>query len=533
MSGSAVAKRNDSVLKGLNRPQISIWLTVLASVALIYAASPAMDGSGDPDYYWHMMYARWILEKGAIPSTDFISWPFAGQTYLLTQWLGQVLIGLADKAGESEGRALLTLGTVMTTVCLSWAVAKQKCEDTTTAFLIAMAASATFWSTYARPQMFSFVAMTALIWLLERARTSGWGAKSLLGVAAVMAAWVNLHGSYVVGLVYIALLGLSEVTEQLFAMQKKEVLRLVMIRWAGVLAIALLATLANPNGWRAWAYVVEIAGLQSTTTGIIMEWAPTSFGTGVGSSYILLLLGTIMAMAISRERPTTRDLVVVAGMGIFGLMASRQAFYSTLVMIPLVAFYGSRTQVGDLLAKKLKPTIPLWLGIGSVLTCAAIGQYSNGIRSQGLENWKKRIFPVSAAKFINENGLRGRVFNEVTSGGYLAYETGLPVYVDGRMDLYKDKHFFEWFYARMGSPSWKGKMQEVDADIFVLQNQSALTQLLMQSGEYAMVHADSTYAVLVPKKEKFADLISRNSATQPKFKIFDSEGRLLVTPMGY
>lgn len=477
MSESVLTKKNVALVQIINRPQMSIWLATLASVALIYLASPAMDGSGDPDYYWHMLYARWILEHGAIPKADFISWPFSGQTYLLTQWLGQVLIGLADKAGGGQGRALLTLAAVMSTVCMSWAIAKQRCADTTTAFLIAMAASATFWSTYARPQMFSFVAMTMLIWVVEESRKGRWSAKGLAAVAATMALWVNLHGSYVVGLVYIALLGGSEVTEALFDMQKKASVRDVLMRWSGVFIVALLGTLANPNGWLAWAYVVEIAGLQSTTTGIIMEWAPTSFGTGVGSSYILLLLATVMAMAISKVRPSTSDLVVVAGMGIFGLMASRQAFYSTLALIPIVAYYGSRTPVGELLASKLKPTIPLWLGAGSVVLCAVIGQYSNSVREKGLENWKKRIFPVSAAQFINEHKLRGRLFNEVTSGGYLAYETGLPVYVDGRMDLYKDKHFFEWFYARMGAPTWKAKVKETEADLFVLQNQSALTQL--------------------------------------------------------
>lgn len=533
MISNRLAPANASLMQQINKPQIKIWLAVLASVAMVYAASPAMDGSGDPDYYWHLLYANWILEHGSVPTKDFISWPFAGQTYLLTQWLGQVLIGLADRAGGSEGRALLTLAAVLATVSLAWATATQRCSESKTSFLIAMAGTSTFWSTYARPQMFSFAAMTAVIWLVESGRTRGWNWKRVLGLAVVMALWVNLHGSYVVGLVYIALQGMADATEQLFSLKKARELKATMLKWTGIFTAAMAATLINPNSWQAWAYVVEIAGLQSTTTGIIMEWAPTSFGTGVGSNYILLLLATVLAMAISKVRPATRDLVIVAGMGIFGLMASRQAFYSTLVLIPMLAYYGSRTSIGELISEKLSPTIPLWIGLASIVICACVGQYSNGIRAAGLENWKKRIFPVSAAKFINDKKLNGRVFNEVTSGGYLAYETGLPVYVDGRMDLYKDKHFFEWFYARMGAPNWRNKLREVNADIFVLQNQSALTQLLMQSGEFAMVHADRTYAVIVPKNSKFESLITESKVDQPEFRIFDEEGRLLVTPMGY
>lgn len=79
MSESVLTKKNVALVQIINRPQMSIWLATLASVALIYLASPAMDGSGDPDYYWHMLYARWILEHGAIPKADFISWPFRGK----------------------------------------------------------------------------------------------------------------------------------------------------------------------------------------------------------------------------------------------------------------------------------------------------------------------------------------------------------------------------------------------------------------------------------------------------------------------
>lgn len=513
--------------------QVPIWLTVLLSVSMVYFGSPAMDGTGDPDYYWHILYAKWIMANGQIPQVDFISWPFEGQPYLLTQWLGQVLIGSAAAVNGSYAVALLTLAAVLATVVLGWRAAKERCDDSLTAFIVGMAATSTFWSTYARPQMFSFITMISLVWLVDIARKEGWTVKRMLMAGVIMCTWVNLHGSYVVGLVYLGLMGAAEFTQVLFEMKGKDQLKAVVIKWAKVMAVACGATLLNPNGINAWVYVVEIAGLQSTTTGIIMEWAPTSFGTGVGSSYILLLLGTIMAMAISKVRPSTQDLAVVAGMGIFGLMASRQAFYSTLALVPMLAFYASRTALGELVAQKMKPSIPAWAALSLIGMCVGIGLCSNEIRGKGLENWKKRIFPVEAAAFIKENKLDGKLFNEVTSGGYLAHETGLPVYVDGRMDLYKDEHFFEWFYARMGTPIWKEKLKDVGADLFVLQNQSPITQLLMQSGEYAMVHADATYAVIVPKIDKYADLIARSKAKQPEFKIFNEKGKLLVTPMGY
>lgn len=492
-----------------------------------------MDGTGDPDFWWHVMYGKWMMDHGAIPKYDFISWTFDGAPYLLTQWLGQLLIGSVYYSAGTVGTSLLTLGAVLTVVLGAWLVASNNMRPGLMPAMVALSTTTTFWSTYARPQMFGFACMILLVWIVEQARKRGWDKTTLFIAALLMIAWVNLHGSYVVGLLYIGLVGAARSTGQLMSQGTARDVWKEARPWLVAVVVAAVATLLNPTGASAWLYVVEIAGLQSTTTGIIMEWAPTSFGSGVGSTYIILMISGLLAMVVSRRKTTTEDIVLVVGISVFGMLMARQAFYATLMLVPLIARYVDETSFADLIHDKVADKLPMALAGVAVLVCMGAGVALNQQRAAGLEMWKGRIFPVGAVDFMRKERVEGRLFNEVTSGGYLAYHSGQKVFVDGRLDLYKDEHFFEWFFTRMGSPIWSQELAEYNPEVFVLQSQSALTQLLLQGQRHALVYADEGYVVLVAKTEKYQDLIARAKAQQKQFMVFDKKGNLVATPLGW
>lgn len=518
-------------VRGVDRPQAGYgWLALLA-VVCFYMGSPAMSGTGDPDFWWHLMYADWMQRFGAIPTTDFISWSFDGQPYLLTQWLGQYLIGGAHRLGGTTGTSLLTLTCVVVMVLALWRACRPILGDGNLAMALVLATTTVFWSTYARPQMFSFVAFACLIWVTE-ATTKISSRGRLVAIAALMAAWVNLHGSYVVGLVYLGLLLAGHGASA--ALTGKSLTQAVRAPLQMLLA-GFGATLVNPNGWKAWQYVIDIAGLQTTTSGLIMEWAPTSFGTGPGSSYILLLIAVALALGLSRNKPSVGDLVVFVGMGLFGLLAGRQTFYATVALVPLLARAANGSKLVDLFRAqggRLCLALP-WAAL-VVLAALGTGQALNTVRQKGVENWQERVFPVGAVEFVKREGMQGRLFNEVTAGGYVAYQTGLKVVIDGRLDLYGDEHFFRWFYARMGAPGWKEYLDAMRPDLFILQRQSAISQLLVAGGQHAVVYADERYLVMVPRTVNWEHLIARTEVKAlPEWRIFNGKGQVQVSPFGY
>jgi hypothetical protein len=238
-------------------------------------------------------------------------------------------------------------------------------------------------------------------------------------------------------------------------------------------------------------------------------------------------------MALSSKKPTTAELVTLSAMGVFGLLASRQSFYATIVLVPILARAASGTSLAELASKTVPAKVPAALVVVAFVACGAAGQYANAIREKGLDAWQRKIFPVDAMAFIKKEGIKGRIFNEVTAGGWIAYNGREKIFIDGRLDLYKDPAFFEWFFTRNGTPGWNERIEKMGGEVFILQNQSALTQLLVQGGKHAVVHSDRSYAVLLPKIDKYKDVIQRNPASIAEFRIFDDKGNLAASPMGW
>lgn len=513
-------------------PALPLWLVILGCVVLLYLGSPAMDGTADPDFYWHLEYARKTIAAGAVPTVDFLSWTKGGEPYVLTQWLGQLIVGSAFAAAGSLGTALLTLACVLGVVVLAWRAASLHTSHQVGALAVALLCTSPFWSTYARPQLLGFLAMAALVLVLERSRTSGSRTTLALATITIMVFWVNAHGSYIAGLAYMGLFALSSVVEEVGAGVPRRALARSIRFWALTLLASSAATIINPFGWHAWRAVVEIAGLQSTTSGIIIEWVPTSFGTAIGSTFIFVSLATFFCMLLGRRRTSVGDATLMAGVFIFGMLASRQAFYACIALVPILMRFVDQTALFDLVRQQLRAQVGLFVALLALVACTAAGQYWNGYREAALASWKKRVFPVEAAEYLNRTLLQGRLFNEATSGGFLAHATGRKVYIDGRLDLFRDPEFFGWFFLRQGNPEWSRQVRETGADVFVLQQQSPLTQLLLTSPAYGLVHSDRSYVVIVDR-HRHPDLQVLDPGTRPPFKIFDAKGNLRVTPLGY
>ena len=85
--------------------------TVLAFLAALWvkAIYPASSGIADTDFYWHVTYGQWMLENRMLPPGDTFSWTFNGAPYQLTQWLGELAMGLAYNVAELDGKKALSV----------------------------------------------------------------------------------------------------------------------------------------------------------------------------------------------------------------------------------------------------------------------------------------------------------------------------------------------------------------------------------------------------------------------------------------
>lgn len=105
------------------------------------------------------------------------------------------------------------------------------------------------------------------------------------------------------------------------------------------------------------------------------------------------------------------------------------------------------------------------------------------------------IAPASALAAAKRVGLTGPVFNDYDFGGYLIFE-GVPVFVDGRIDLYGDD--FMRAYAAALDAEGNALPRVLDRDHIawtLLKPDAAAVTALDRDPRWARVYADASAVV--------------------------------------
>jgi len=294
--------------------RVALWCVLLAAVTHTNA---------DPDLWGNVRFGLDILRDGAVPHTDPYSFT-TDRAWVNHEWLSEVLIGHAFRAGGDVGLILLKLATVGSIVLLLWLTLRREriystiLRDAAVAVTIVL----TFEQTrYVRPQLFSLVAFAILLTCLTRARRGEqhW----LLLLPPLFAVWANLHGGWLVGG---GIFALWAAVTALAGHQRHAV-------WCTVIGVASLAsTLLNPYG-------VELLTLLRDTVGIeradIVEWQPV-YVLGWQSMVVWLvtavvgLAGIVLSKHEERGAERVACLIVLAASSL--MVARLQAFFALGVL---------------------------------------------------------------------------------------------------------------------------------------------------------------------------------------------------------
>jgi hypothetical protein len=486
-----------------------------ACAVFIMAIFPGKAGIGDTDFWWHIAYGRWMLENGTIPQVDSFSWTFVGQPYQLTQWLGELLMGVAFLNAGFPGTLALGVLVSGATLWFAWRGAALHMHPAA-AIVLAVATNTIHFVMPMRPQLFSFLMVSIWAYLiasfLKDKRTG-----RLWMTVPLMALWVNLHGGFVVGLLLTGILAAGQTAEWWMAHRPRADGRTLVSLWLVPVA-GVAAACANPYGYHAITNVIMIGGLQSAA--VIAEWQPVSLVTTVGGFFMIASFPFFAGAMLGGRVPLTVWLLA-AFLVAFGAMANRQVPILAAGMAPFAALMLSTTaaymkmlpQFGD-------PRRPLAHGLALVgLVAAFLPIHALGMNSA--ERGAGQRDPVAAADFLVANGLTDRLLCDTLEASYLIWRR-IPVYVDGRMDLYRDPMFFEYLLAAKGNWNWSRLIENHKPQAMLLRNEVALRQVALASGEWRVVFGDEQYSVLVRSE----DHLTLPTVIAPAIEFFDAQGKI-------
>jgi hypothetical protein len=422
------------------------WPLIIGFLGFAEAmATPAL--LHDPDTYLHVAAGRWMLAHLALPTADPFSHTMPGALWLPHEWLAELVLG--------SGFAIGGWGAVSLIAALSYAAALAvfarlllRSFEPVSVLMISIAAG---WlllpHLLARPHILALPFLVVWCGGLIAARDAGRGPP--IWLLPVMTLWANLHGGFMFGLALAGFLGIEAVLLPGTGQSRGSEAR----RWGVFAAFAVAAALVTPNGLAGFLQPFHLVAMPTLQAAII-EWQSPSLGDFPMLEFWIigaLLLGFSFGLRLPPLR-----LVLALGIFHLALQHIRHADLLALV-VPLAVAAALAAQIRDRL--RMLPTSSLTArlerlaepaSIPAIATAAAlIVAIGVTVVLRPIDRSGDLSTPAAALAAARSMGASGPVFNTHRYGGYLLFE-GVPVLIDGRLEMYGDAFLARYLQAAGG-----------------------------------------------------------------------------------
>jgi hypothetical protein len=370
--------------------------------------------------------------------------------------------------------------------------------------ILAAAASGIYWS--ARPYLISFLLAAVFVWFFEGYQRTI--RKNLWAIPALMVLWVNSHGAFLIGFLIWGCYFIDALLQWIVKVRKKEETAEIFIRAKHLFIVGILigaALFINPQG-------IDLLSLPFTTVSrgaeqlYIEEWQSPNFHETRMQPFAVLLILTFSAMALSKRRSTTAEILLTSGFGLLGLFSARFiSIFAVVVPVVLVrhadevlANWGEKLEIRVNVQLDRSPSPVLgWINRLLVLLLAMVVMYKASLVMPWDSNFEifRESLPVDAVEYIKSQRPNGRMFNSYNFGGYLIW--ALPeyqVFIDGRADLYGDELIFEWLNIIQGGEGWREPLDKWGVGFVLVEPGIPLIKKLEDS-DWELVYADEVAVV--------------------------------------
>lgn len=423
--------------KNAGRRYLPSW-PLLAWMVAYTSAIGSSKIFGDPDSMWHIAAGRWMLAHGTVVRADPFSHSMPGAPWIAHEWLSELLMVTIHGWGGWAALHVLVAAVFATTVAGLLRHLLRLLEPIHAIAVTVLSAALMSTHLLVRPHVLAWPLL--LVWFLVLAQANMERNGPPLWLLGLMLLWVNLHGSFVLGMVF----AVGFCLEALWDMRQTGLERRRVGSWVVFLLLMASTGLVNPQGWLAYAHVIDVMGMKETLA-MVSEWRSTNFHEPQLLLLWLLLL-LLLAFAGRLQVPIVRAVLIF---GVLYLALKHERYHSLLgivapvLLAPFVradrgstpsapASHGAAT-LDRLFGRLAVPSsrftalvLPALLILGSAASTSLWRQEPAG-----------RISPEAALEFARMQGITGPVLNAYNFGGFLIYR-GVPVFVDGRADMYGD-----------------------------------------------------------------------------------------------
>lgn len=431
-SRASVGTVRASLRKAFSFPVMLVGWLILVVVRL------AEDRFPDPDIWFHIRNAQFLLANHRLPSFDSYSFTVAGKLWPDHEWLGEVPYYLAFKAFGLEGIEILMLA-LLVLISLGVLYLCYRRSRHIKASILACFIAAHLASVNAGPRtiLFGYAYLVILLIILERFRTRGHAPLWLL--PPLFCLWINCHGSWLLGLLVLAIFTASGMVEgewgnlQATRWQPGQLRRLL-----ATIAVSCAALFVNPYGYRLVFYPFDVAFRQSLTVAFVDEWASTNFHSLRGTVVMVVLAGLFISALTARRKWRLSDVALIVFAFYMGLSHERFLFLVGVVVAPTVA------QLLEDFVPVYRPEIDKpWLNAAILAGVMAFVIFRFPSPAQ-LEEQISQEYPAEVLSYLESHPPSGRMLNFFGWGGYLGWkEPSIKVFIDTRVEIFIHNGVFQ------------------------------------------------------------------------------------------
>lgn len=434
----------------------------------------------DPGTFWHVRLGRQILDSGAVPRFDSLTYtrlqtPWVDQSWLFDAGLAWVVRHLGWSAASTLAALLFAAVYASLARWLLQTGANPLSALLTTILAVAIG-SIHF---LIRPHIFTYL---FIFWTLKTCRDyhvrKDW---RIWLTPAVVALWANLHGGFLAGPFTVAVAALGEaVSGPLDAPRLRKLAVLALV--AGLSAAS---ALINPYGLDLYRHVFHLL-LDSGVTQIISEYHSAPFGEAEAQVLEWVILALVALPAFSRNRADRYDLVPALAWMHMALGSIRHAPFFAMAAAPLLA-----RLLDGMLTPEPEPRPRLaprsaWIPLVSAAVLLAL-LLGAPIAPRNTHKW-----PFAALPALNRQPLSARLFHEQDWGGFIELETRPRrlAYVDDRFELWGKQPILDYIAALQGGPAWDQIEQSQHIGLVWIKPDRPLARRLSADPDWETIYED-------------------------------------------
>jgi len=385
------------------------------------------------DPYWHIKVGEWIVSHLEVPHTGIFSQTQENMPWTAHSWLSEVIMYVIYTAAGWPGLIVMSVVATTASILIMLNYLLEKLSPIRALCLMLLSYGMLLAHIMPRPHILALPIMT--YWFVQMLRASEKHKAPPLYQALILILWVNIHGSFLIGIAYLVFFAIESIITAPEAINRSELSK----QWAKFLAASLLCLLITPYGLQGVLLPLQLTD-QSYSMSIINEWVSPNFQH---LQFLEILLYIILGFALTQKMqlPVLR-LLLLFGLIHLSLKHSRYAADLMSLQVPLLFAAPLAKHWQEQLSGTKRFTLACLMPVTckgkllllSVLCCWLI--YIFVYKDIEYKASKEMNVLLSS---IKKADLPGNVFSHYNHGGYFIFQ-GLKPFIDSRAELYRDDY---------------------------------------------------------------------------------------------